>query len=61
MESGKPPVEEGYIALESDGLKVWVPEVMKFDDNTVRIEARGFLWSKTLEVVNTKLPRGGCS
>ncbi|MBO8153751.1 hypothetical protein [Thermovirga sp.] len=61
MESGKPPVEEGYIALESDGLKVWVPEVMKFDDNTVRIEVRGFLWSKTLEVVNAKLPRGGCS
>lgn len=40
---------------------MWVPEVMKFDDNTVRIEVRGFLWSKTLEVVNAKLPRGGCS
>ena len=61
MESGKPPVEEGYIALESDGLKVWVPGVMKFDDDTVHIDEKGFLWSKTLEVVNAKLPRGGCS
>nr|WP_169311594.1 hypothetical protein [Thermovirga lienii] len=48
------------MALEDEGLKVWVPEAMNFEDDTVRIDERGFLWSKSIEVVNARIPRGGC-
>ncbi|MCF7935843.1 MAG: hypothetical protein K9L28_05860 [Synergistales bacterium] len=49
--------------LEKDGVAVWVPRDLRFSENTVRINAKGFLWN-TILVADTALisgPRGGCA
>jgi len=61
VESGKPPVDNGYIMLSEDGITLWVPEEMRFDDDLVRVEQTGFLWSANIEVMTVLgIQRGSC-
>lgn len=65
MKSGAPESTDSYQVLKSDGMSVWVPEYLGFDDDTVSIDLQGFLWMVNLVVTSAYVEEtsgcGGCT
>jgi len=40
VESGKPEDTSNYLALEDEGITLWIPKDMKFSENKALVEAQ---------------------
>lgn len=66
MKSGSPEVGDNYRLLQKDGMSVWVPGALDFDDDVVAIDLQGFLWMVNLVVTSAAVSAessgcGGCT
>ncbi len=65
MKSGAPESTDSYQVLKADGISVWVPDYLGFDDDTVSIDLQGFLWMVNLVVTSAYVEEasgcGGCT
>jgi len=54
VEGGKPEDPEAFIELKQEGVTLWVPKDLAFEDDRVRIDVKGMFWS-TMVLVETAI------
>ena len=58
MQGGRPVREDEHLCLEDGEVRLWVPRWMRFEEDRVRLEVRGFLWTARVEADSAILPHG---
>lgn len=65
VKSGSPESADNYQVLKEDGMSVWVPDFLDFEDDTVSIDLQGLMWMVNLVVTSAVVEEssgcGGCS
>ena len=50
--------EDEHLCLEDGEVRLWVPRWMRFEEDRVLLEVRGFLWTARVEADSAILPHG---